>query len=148
MTSKESSKKWREKNPDYSKEWYRKNKGKATQYHKKHREKCKQNDNLYIFKENIRALIYDSFKRTNHQKKSKAKNIIGISFDELYAYLKETWKSNYGTEYNNEPYHVDHIIPLSTAKTEQDVIKLCHYTNLQLLTPEDNLKKSNKIYMQ
>lgn len=40
---------------------------------------------------------------------------------------------------------IDHIIPLSIAKNEEEVIKLCHYTNLQLLRAEDNIKKGNKI---
>ena len=42
-------------------------------------------------------------------------------------------------------WHLDHIIPLSTAKTEEDIIKLCHYTNLQPLWAEENLSKGNKI---
>jgi len=37
---------------------------------------------------------------------------------------------------------MDH--PLSSGKTEEDLIRLCHYTNLQLLTAFDNLKKSDK----
>ena len=45
---------------------------------------------------------------------------------------------------NKEKVHIDHIIPLATAKTEEDVIKLCHYTNLQLLKAKDNLKKGAK----
>ena len=41
--------------------------------------------------------------------------------------------------------HIDHIIPLSSAKTEEEVYELCHYTNLQPLWAEDNLKKGSKI---
>ena len=41
-------------------------------------------------------------------------------------------------------WHVDHIKPISLATTEQEAIQLSHYTNLQPLWAEDNLKKSNK----
>ena len=33
----------------------------------------------------------------------------------------------------NHGWDIDHIIPVSTAKTEEDIIKLNHYTNLQPL---------------
>ena len=40
---------------------------------------------------------------------------------------------------------IDHIIPISSGKTEDEVIKLCHYSNLQPLWAEENLLKSDKI---
>jgi hypothetical protein len=42
-------------------------------------------------------------------------------------------------------WHVDHIIPLSSGKTESELLKLNHYTNLKPLWAKDNLAKSNKI---
>ena len=81
--------------------------------------------------------------------KNKSKSteiIIGISFDELKIYLESkfiegmTW-SNYG--FNG--WHIDHIIPLSSAENEEEIYKLCHYTNLQPLWAEENLKKGKKI---
>ena len=47
--------------------------------------------------------------------------------------------------YGINGWHVDHIIPLSSAKNENEIYELCHYTNLQPLWGTDNIKKSNKI---
>ena len=60
-------------------------------------------------------------------------------------HLKETWLKNYGKEWNGEPYHIDHIIPLATATSEKEIIDLCYYKNLQMLTPKDNLVKNKYI---
>ena len=42
-------------------------------------------------------------------------------------------------------WHLDHIIPISTAKTIEELEKLSHYTNMRPLWSEDNRIKSNKI---
>ena len=47
--------------------------------------------------------------------------------------------------YGKDGWHIDHKIPLSSAKTDREIYELCHYTNLQPLWAKDNLKKSNKI---
>jgi hypothetical protein len=49
---------------------------------------------------------------------------------------------------NRDEWHIDHIIPLSSANSEEELYKLCHYTNLQPLWAEENIKKSNKIISQ
>ena len=46
---------------------------------------------------------------------------------------------------NHGEWHLDHIIPLAIAKTEEEIIKLNHYTNFQPLWAIDNLKKGAKI---
>lgn len=93
----------------------------------------------------IRNLIRTSLLNQGYTKKSKTYTIVGCSYDTLWEHLKRTWKKNYGTEWNGESYHIDHVIPLATAKTEEEIIKLCHYTNLQLLTPFDNMSKHDKV---
>lgn len=108
------------------------------------RERCKV-DPLFKLDIQIRAMIRYSFKRRGYKKNSRTYKIVGCDFDTLNEHLRKTWLYNYGTEYNGEPYHIDHIIPLATAKTEKDVERLCHYTNLQLLKPQDNLIKKDKL---
>lgn len=92
-------------------------------------------------KRKCRDLVRGSFKRRSMAKTGKTVDIVGCSLDSLCVHLLETWENNYGQEWKGEKYQIDHIVPLSIADTEQDVVRLCHYMNLQMLTPEDNRKK-------
>jgi hypothetical protein len=46
---------------------------------------------------------------------------------------------------NRSEWHIDHITPMASAKTEHDAIKLNHYENLRPLWAIDNLRKGSKI---
>jgi len=132
---KEYGKKWRKEHPNYKNEY--------------EKERLK-NDLFYRFISNIRGLIRKSFKRQGFSKSSHTYEILGIDYQDGLNYFFENAKLRYP---DFEPkdfleknkYHIDHIVPLVTAKTVEDVIRLCHYTNLQLLTKEDNLLKNSKI---
>jgi hypothetical protein len=99
-----------------------------------------QSDLLFYITCKTRTLIKNSLKRCFTSKSKKTSDILGCSFDEFKLYLEskfETWMTwdNYGL-YNGElnyGWDIDHIIPLSSALSEEDVIKLNHYTNLQPL---------------
>jgi hypothetical protein len=47
--------------------------------------------------------------------------------------------------YGFRGWHIDHIVPLSSAKTKDEAVSLNHYTNLQPLWGVDNMKKGKKI---
>ena len=93
-----------------------------------------------------RGAISDSFRHRGFKKTTKAALLTGLSSTELTEYLLKTFKDNYGYEWDGvESVHIDHIVPLATAKTSQDIERLCHYSNLQLLKAKDNLKKNSKL---
>ena len=81
----------------------------------------------------------------NMTKRNKTFHIIGCTPQQLIAHIEKqfqpgmTW-GNWGVH----GWHVDHIIPLDSGKTLEEVEKLCHYTNLQPMWAEENRKKSNK----
>ena len=75
------------------------------------------------------------------RKTSLAKTVTGLAPTELWQYLLKTWEQEYGAPWNGEKYNIDHIIPCCSASTVEGIDKLFHYTNLRLLTPEDNTKK-------
>ena len=106
----------------------------------------KEEDILYKFVIQTRNCIRESIKRKGYSKKSKTFDIVGCDFDVLMKHLKKTFKDNYGYDWDGqENVHIDHIVPLATATNEEEVLKLCHYTNLQLLKPKDNMSKQDKL---
>lgn len=68
---------------------------------------------------------------------------LGCSIEELQAHLEKNFKP--GMSWNNygSHWHVDHIRPLS-GFVQEDIIKGCHYTNLQPLWALENFQKGNK----
>lgn len=103
-------------------------------------------DDLYRFRKLVRNMIKASFTRKGLRKGRSTQNIVGCDYKFLQEYLLKTFKDNYGYEWDRiETVHIDHIIPLATATTEEEIIKLCHYTNLQLLKAKDNIEKSDRL---
>jgi len=130
-----------EKRKDKSKKWLDKN----TSYFKKYQQNRRKSDNLFKLMTNIRTLIGQKIRNCGYDKKSKTNEILGCPFEDFKNYLEskfETWMiwNNYG-KYNgdfNYGWDIDHIIPISSATTEEEVIKLNHYTNLQPLCSKVN----------
>ena len=70
--------------------------------------------------------------------------MLGADYETAFNHIESRFKD--GMTWDNQgEWHIDHIVPLASATTEEELIKLCHYTNLQPLWAEDNLKKGDKI---
>ena len=92
----------------------------------------------YIILENVKNLL-------SHDN-NKTFEIVGCTPQELKDHLEKHFKEGMTWEnYGLYGWHIDHIIPLASAETEEELLKLFHYTNLQPLWAEENLLKSNKI---
>ena len=127
------------------KNYYRENKERINKRNCERAKRRLKTDPIFKLKHQVRNLIWGSFNRRGYVKSARAEAILGCKMEDFMAYLKQTWFDKYHTEWVGQPCEIDHIVPLAIAKTEEEVIKLCHYTNLRLLTPEDNLEKSDKI---
>lgn len=111
-----------------------------------------QVDKLFKLSTNIRGLINCSFKNNFLKKNTKTNKILGCSFEEFKKYIEyqfEDWMNwdNYGkyTGNYNETWQFDHIIPVSKGKTEEEIIKLNHYTNFRPLCSKLNHEKRDKV---
>jgi hypothetical protein len=131
------------KNPEKRKE-YREN------YKPRKREQRKErseNDVIYNLINRMRGRLRKYLKTLNITKKNRTFDIVGCTPQELKEHLEKQFVDGMNWE-NRKEWHIDHIVPLSSAKTEEELYKLCHYSNLQPLWVEDNLKKSNKILVE
>ncbi len=130
----------------HKKEYHKNNREYENEYAKKRHAIKKLTDTKYTLRIRMRNLIKHSFERKGYSKRSHTYKIIGTDYETFYNHLLKTFKKNYGYEWDGiEAVHIDHIIPLSTATIEDEIIKLCHYTNLQLLKAKDNIEKSDKM---
>ena len=164
----ENKRKWAEKNvskiKNYSKKYYNdnldnkrdqwnhrsrenrkkcENKLKFREYFRKYHYDRRLKDNLYRLKGDIRSRILAIFKKTTHKKTSRIRDIIGCSFEELKVHLESQFQQGMSWE-NRHLWHIDHIMPVSMAKTYDEVVRLNHYKNLRPLWAYDNQSKGNK----
>jgi|AntAceMinimDraft_13_1070369.scaffolds.fasta_scaffold28754_1 hypothetical protein len=138
---------------------------KYTKYQKEYQQEYLRSDKYRVFRKKYKEVIKKRFKsepkyklkiiiRNRLTKFLKVKNIrktnstfkiLGCTPEFLKEYLEKQFKT--GMTWKNHKvkgWHIDHKIPLDRAKTQEDLNRLGHYTNLQPMWAEENLKKSNK----
>ena len=117
----------------------------SREYQKSHPEKGRQSRNkwkkavrsgvkgpLALLKSRIGNLIRTVIKQGGFNKQSHTHELLGASYEEVMAHLGPKPEGK---------YEIDHICPCAQAKTEEELIKLQHYTNLQWLSRKDNRDK-------
>lgn len=134
----------REERAEYSQTYYAEHKKKIWE---RRREKLRT-DSIAALKSRVRIRIRTAMQKRGVTMPAHAKDIVGCEWDELWRHLLVTWETNYGAPWSGEPYHIDHITPLDWAETGEDVIALCHYGNLQMLKPKDNIRKKNNFELK
>lgn len=132
--------KFYELNPNKRKEYRENYKNRKHQQRKERRKK----DPIFSLINNMRSRLYKYLTKMDITKKNKTFEIVGCEPGELKMYLEKQFVVGMSWD-NRDEWHIDHIIPLSSAKTEDELYSLCHYTNLQPLWGIDNIKKGNKI---
>lgn len=71
---------------------------------------------------------------------SSPSQVVGCSQEALGKHLEAQFSDGMTWDRYGQ-WEVDHIIPLSAARSLDHLIELCHYTNLQPLWKRDNLAK-------
>jgi len=126
--------------------WLKNNRAVRNKQTAAYAQKRRKTDPLFKLADVVRTRLR-SFLRSKGLKKNKGTfDLIGCTPLELRTHLEKQFEP--GMTWNNHTnfgWHVDHIIPLSSAKTREDIEILCHYTNLQPLWWYENLEKKADI---
>ena len=96
-------------------------------------------DPIFRLKDTIRARLSAFLNGKGTTKNASTFTLVGCTATELILHLGDTPKA--GSK------HVDHIFPLDChpLETLDEQMKAQHFSNLQLLTLEENLSKSSKL---
>lgn len=132
--------------------WYAENKEKKLSYMSKYnkhvavprkKEKYKQ-DHVFALEQLSRARLSKAMQRFGYAKNGKTQEFIGCSYEDLVTHLESQFTDGMNWE-NRGEWHIDHIMPIATAKTEADLLALFHFTNLRPLWAIDNRRKGSKV---
>ena len=163
----------KEKRKETNKQWYLDNKEKRKEYLKKYaldnkeeiqeykkqwhldnkesinnkRRKRYHSDPLYKFKRNCRNRTHKAFKVKSWRKNGSTEKLLGCDWKTAMNHIEKQFvgKKKWMTWENHGEWHIDHNTPLASANTIEEMTPLFHYTNLQPLLAEDNIRKGDKI---
>jgi hypothetical protein len=133
-------------------EWYAENKDKKLGYMRDYSKtvalpRVKQRyreDLVFAVATRARARLAKAIQRTGYAKNSKTHELIGCSYKELAAHLEAQFVDDMGW-HNRADWHIDHIVPVASAKTEEELLNLFHFTNLQPLWADENRRKGARV---
>lgn len=121
-----------------------KNKDYYNEMNKNYIRNKKEKDPLYRLSCDIRSLISQSFKSQFTKKSRKTIEILGCTFDEFKLHIENQFSTEMSWENYSVYWQLDHKIPISWAKSEEEVYKLNHFTNFQPLYWRENIIKGNR----
>jgi hypothetical protein len=99
-------------------------------------------DQQYALQRRIKDLVNQSIKSAGLSKKSRTAQILGCSPAEFKRHIELQFLPGMSWEKKSE-WHIDHIVPVSSATCEEELVALNHYTNLRPLWADKNLQKGS-----
>ena len=153
ITVKAYSKKNSEKIAGYLASYYDKNrdsilerqkdkKEDIAQVRRVYKKKRMREDPVYAMAHRLGVLMRNALKHSGYLKSMKTLEALGCTAAQFKDHLERQFLK--GMTWDNRAlWHLGHITPISSAKTEQDVYTLSHMTNIRPMWSKENMVKSN-----
>lgn len=144
------TKKWKQNNKEkianYNNQYYLLNKEKIIKKAINRIGNKRRNNKNFKIIDNMRTRISSALSYHKMSKSKRTINLLGCSAEEFWAHLEKQFTEGMTRDnHGKHGWHIDHIIPLSSAKNIQELEQLFHYTNCRPLWAKDNISKGNKI---
>ena len=100
----------------------------------------------YKLSQSLRSRLFRAVRDCRNESKISAVRHLGCTIPELILYLESLFVEGMAWD-NYGKWHIDHIIPFASCDltVDENIKKLCHYSNLQPLWAGDNLRKGSQI---
>lgn len=129
------------------------NKERIREYKKNYNERRKvlrsermKTDSFYKVATYLRNGVGRAFRLKGWGKQGHSKELLGCDYETAKKHIESKFLEGMNWDnYGKFGWHVDHALPLASAKNINELRKLCHYTNLQPLWWRDNIIKGDKI---
>lgn len=140
-------------------QYVQENKERLEKYHAEYREKNRKeirrkqseyqkrrydSDVSFCMIERLRSIMQNALKRKGLSKNQRTIESLGCTAEYFKEHIERQFLKGM-TWGNRGQWHIDHIIPISSASTEEEIYELSHFTNLRPMWAEDNKRKADKI---
>jgi hypothetical protein len=148
----QATREWREKSKDHLQAYNKANRERDREKLKKWAKEKYASDPKYALIVKARGFTRHAFERLGFKKTSKTAEILGCDWETLKQHIESqfyggmTWESfQQKNHIGTSMVEIDHIIPISSAETEEDVMRLSGYKNLRPMWWWENREKRDKI---
>lgn len=109
----------------------------------------RQTEPLYATKQSVSGLLRTCFKRKGFRKNSRTADILGCSIEQFKQHVERLFLPGMCFEKKQGMWHLDHIVPVSLARTEEEIAWLSRWENIRPMWGLENiLKRDNPPTME
>ena len=134
----------KERIKEYQKEYNLDNKERIREQSNQYQKEQYHSDPLFKFKMNCRSRTGTAFKKKSWRKNGGTEKLLGCDWKTAMNHIEKQFEPWMNWD-NHGEWEIDHIIPLASANTKEEMNPLFNYKNLQPLLAEDNRKKGDRI---
>lgn len=109
-----------------------------------YQEKRRAHDHKYVLVGRLRRRMLQALNEKHLTKNQTTMQALGCDADYFCQHIERQFLKGMNWE-NRDKWHLDHIVPISSAKTEEEIYQLAHFTNIRPMWATENISKGNQV---